>query len=86
MGNARTVVVSDIPENLEAVGDAGVTFPVGDAPALAATLSGLLETPERVRELGERAQERARTVYDWDRITRQTETLYLDVLRGRVQR
>jgi glycosyltransferase involved in cell wall biosynthesis len=63
MGNARTVVVSDIPENLEAVGDAGVTFPVGDAPALAATLSGLLETPERVRELGERAQERARTVY-----------------------
>lgn len=86
MGHARTVVVSDIPENLEAVGDTGVRFPVGDAAALAATLSGLLEAPERVRELGERARARARAVYDWERIARQTEALYFDLLRPAEQR
>ena len=80
MAHAQAVVVSDIPENVEAIGDAGVTFPVGDASALAATLTALLDAPDRVRMLGERAQERARTFYDWDDVARQTERVYADVL------
>ena len=82
MAHARTVVVSDIAENREAVGDSGVTFPVGDAKALAAALTALLDSPERVRQLGERARERARTLYDWDDITDRIEQLYYEVAGG----
>ncbi len=79
MGHGRTVVVSDIPENREAVGNAGVTFPVGDEQALAAVLGGLLSAPERVRELGELARARARQEYAWDDIARRVEAVYLEV-------
>ncbi len=83
MAHARTVVVSDIPENREAVGDAGVTFPLGDTAALTATLTMLLESPERVRELGARARERAGLHYDWDTIALQTEATYLEIASPR---
>lgn len=80
MAAAHAVVVSDIPENREAVGDTGIVFPVGDHAALTSTLTALLASPERVRQLGERARARALAQYDWDDIALQTERLYREVL------
>lgn len=70
------IVATEIPENLEVVGSAGLTFPVGDAPALGRLLGELLRHPEQVRELRRRALERARCQPDWDEVTRRTEALY----------
>ena len=80
MGHGRAVVVSDIPENLEAVGDAGVPFRVGDPDDLCAVLSGLLEHPERVAELGRRARQRVQNAYNWEDIAAATERVYFSVL------
>ena len=81
MSHARAVLVSDIPENLEAIGDAGRTFPVRDTRALRDALAQLLRAPDEVRTLGERALERVRREYDWDRIAVATEDVYRSILK-----
>jgi glycosyltransferase involved in cell wall biosynthesis len=80
MSHGRAVLVSDIPENLEAVGDAAATFPVGDQDALQAGLQRLLAAPGEVGRLGERARQRVRQHYDWDQIAAATEAVYLEAL------
>lgn len=77
MGAGRAVLVSDIPENLEAIGDAGARFAVGDTGALHAELAQLLADPVRIRALGTRARARVAREFDWDRIAAQTEAVYL---------
>jgi glycosyltransferase involved in cell wall biosynthesis len=81
MSHARAVLVSDIPENLEAIGDAGLTFPVRDTSALRDALAHLLQTPGEVLALGERALARVRREYDWDRIAAATEDVYHSILK-----
>ena len=51
------MVVSDIPGNVEALGDppAGLVYPLRDRDALAAALNGLAASAELRRELGEKA-------------------------------
>lgn len=83
MSHGRAVLVSDIPENLEAVGDAAATFPVRDRSGLEAALRRLLDAPGEVARLGERALARVREHYDWDRIAAATEAVYADA-RARV--
>jgi glycosyltransferase involved in cell wall biosynthesis len=77
------IVASDIPENREVLGDAGLTFPPGDVHALRACLAALLDDPARVALYRRRAAERARSQPDWDEVTRRTEALYLALLDGR---
>jgi glycosyltransferase involved in cell wall biosynthesis len=43
----RPVVASDLPGNLEVLGEAGVSFPAGDASTLAAAVATLLGDPRR---------------------------------------
>jgi glycosyltransferase involved in cell wall biosynthesis len=81
MSHGRAVLVSDIPENLEAVGEAGASFPVGDARALRAALERLLGAPAEVEALGVRARERVARHFDWDRIALDTEAVYRSILR-----
>ncbi len=79
MAHARPVVVSDIAENLEAIGDTGVAFPVGNPDALRAVLDELLTQPERALALGQKACARARASYNWEDIARATEDVYLSL-------
>jgi glycosyltransferase involved in cell wall biosynthesis len=83
MSHGRAVVVSDIPENLEAIGDAGLTFPVGDPVALHQQMRFLLENPQRGSELGVRARQRVEACFDWDRIALQTESVYHMAVQSR---
>ena len=80
MAQGRAVVVSDIAENLEAVGSAGISFPVGNPDALRQTLAALLAHPERLEELGRRARQRALTSYNWDDIAAATEAVYVGLV------
>jgi len=80
MGFGNCVVVSDIPENLETIGDAGFSFERGNHASLKAKLETLIGQPQLVREYGQRAKARVETVYNWDRIAEDMEKLYLSVL------
>lgn len=76
-------VVSAIPENLEPVTvdgkPLGLSFPVGDEPALARALQTGLDHPERSRT-SERLGMHVRREYDWDSIALRTEEIYRDVM------
>jgi len=81
MRYARPVLAADIPEHLEALqpGVNGFTFPVADTSALAERMQWILDHPDEATAAAQRAAEDAK-VYDWDRITDQTESLYRDTL------
>jgi len=82
MGFGNCVLVSDIPENLETVGDAGFSFEKGSPTSLKEKLEWLLREPDLVKEYGKRARARVTSVYSWDKIAQDTEALYLSVLPG----
>jgi glycosyltransferase involved in cell wall biosynthesis len=62
------VIVSDHGGGPELAGDGGLTFPPGDAPALAQCLRRLLDEPGLIGELGRRARDRALAVFALDRM------------------
>jgi glycosyltransferase involved in cell wall biosynthesis len=76
MGYGNCVVVNAIPENLETIGDAGVSFCVNDVQDLRRQLQELIDHPEIVREYRAKAQRRVAEHYNWDVITDQLEHLY----------
>lgn len=81
------ILATGIPENLEVIGAAGMTFPVGDVGALQALLAETLARPETVADYRRRAFRRARAQPDWDQVARLTENLYYELVgasrRGR---
>lgn len=85
MAAGTPVVASDLEafeRVLGAAGDpAGVTFPVGDAAALAAALISLLGDADRRQELSERGLARA-WVYDWGTVARDVLAVYESVTAG----
>ena len=72
------MVVSDIPGNVEALGDppAGLVYPLRDRHALAAALKRIAGSVELRRDLGEKAVARVRQAYDWETIADQTLAVY----------
>ena len=59
MATGLALVVADGPGNPEAVGEAGLVLPAGDAEAFATTLAELAADPERRAQLGAAARARA---------------------------
>lgn len=86
MGYGKAVLVSDIPENLEAVAEAGVSFKHGDISDLEKKMIGLLGNQERIDEIGRIGKVRAEQVYDWNQIADKTEALYKDVISKKAAR
>lgn len=82
------ILATDIPENLEVIGSAGLTFPFGDAGALRSQLGAILDDPHLVREYRRRATAHAQAQPDWDEVARRTEGLYYEILekRGKQQK
>ncbi len=84
MAAGRCVVVNDTAENLETIGDAGFSYP-GEmgAAGLRAVLERLLKDPALAGEQGERALERVRAHYSWDRVTDEYERLFRELAAER---
>jgi len=80
MALGKCVLVSDIPENLETVGDAGFSFRRGDSEDLSEKLQFLFENPDLVEEAQRKAVERVSNLYDWSKIADQLEGTYLGLL------
>ena len=74
MGYGNCVLTLATPENLEVVGDAGVTY--SDEMDLTEKLQRVLRDGSLVQAYRNRAQLRIRSHYDWDRVVDQYEELF----------
>jgi glycosyltransferase involved in cell wall biosynthesis len=81
MMRGRVVVAADIGGLGEVVGDAGLKFPMGDAPSLCACLERVVDEPALAERLGKMARERAVTKFSWERMVQAYRRLYADVLQ-----
>jgi glycosyltransferase involved in cell wall biosynthesis len=82
MAFGNCVVVNDTPENLETIGEAGLSYSgARGGPALAEVLEGLLAQPALVAEYRCRSQAHARARYSWEQVTDQYEALLLSSRR-----
>ena len=73
------MIVSDIPENLEVIGDAALTFRAGDAVDLANVIGRVDGDPALAAEFGKKALARVKRVkeeYDWQNIVTRLEEIY----------
>jgi glycosyltransferase involved in cell wall biosynthesis len=74
MGYGNCVLTLATPENIEAVGDAGI--PYADEFDLADKLQRVLRDGSLVQSYRNRAQVRVQRYYDWDRVVDQYENLF----------
>jgi len=82
MSYGNCCLVSDIPENLEAIGNDGFHFANKNIDDLADRLRWLLEHREEIETINAGAKERISQYYSWQSISEQIEKLYLSILNG----
>jgi glycosyltransferase involved in cell wall biosynthesis len=83
LGAGRAALVSDIPENLEAIEPGGFTFRVGDVDNLKAKLAWLLEHPDAVRAMEETVVQAIRSWPNWRDVALMHEAAYEDAVARR---
>lgn len=81
MSYGRPVLVSDIPENLEAMKNAGFSFENRNVDGLAKKLGDLIARPETVADAAKNTQEVVRKHFNWEIIAVHTEAVYLSIRR-----
>jgi len=77
MGYGNCVLTLATPENIEAVGDAGITYE--NEFDLAEKLQRVLRDGSLVQSYRNRAQVRVQRYYDWDRVVDQYEKLFAEM-------
>ena len=80
MGAGLCVLTSDVPENREVVEGAGFTFQRGNAADLADRLRFLIANPAVREAAGKTAKRRIEEKYQWQRITRDIEKTYFQLM------
>jgi glycosyltransferase involved in cell wall biosynthesis len=73
-------LVSDIPENREAIGDCGISFSNGDVDDLATKLADLVTTDGAAAQLSAKAVARVQKEFSWDTIADEFEQYYASLL------
>ena len=74
------IITTAIPENLEVVGDAALSFEPGDVAGLRQALDQVLSDPECVERYRAKARARAASMPGWDEVAERTERFYLGLL------
>lgn len=80
MAHGTATLVSDIPENREAISYTGYTFKNKSVADLIGKLNGLLRNPQVVREMGEMQRKRVLKEYNWNEITENIQNVYKRVV------
>ncbi|HEM61528.1 MAG TPA: glycosyltransferase, partial [Chloroflexi bacterium] len=84
MALGNCVVVNDTAENLETIGDAGFSYQGRrGSESLREVLERLLRSPELVEQYRQKARNRVRKFYSWDKITDDYEQLFVTLLDQR---
>jgi glycosyltransferase involved in cell wall biosynthesis len=82
MSYGNCCLVSDIPENKEAIADTGFTFENKNIDDLSSKISQLLASPDLQKNVAEKARARVQEYYCWDKITLEFEDMYLKLAQG----
>jgi glycosyltransferase involved in cell wall biosynthesis len=82
MGFGNCVLVSDIPENIETIGDAGLTFRNRDTQDLRDKMSCVVSDSDLILTYRKRSVERIERFYSWDLVAERMEGLYLSLAEG----
>jgi glycosyltransferase involved in cell wall biosynthesis len=87
MAASKPVVVTTAGDNAHVVENerTGLTVPIGDAGALAAALTRLIDTPALRAELGERARQRFLEEFTVAHMVRRYEQLFSELCTNRVR-
>jgi glycosyltransferase involved in cell wall biosynthesis len=83
MGWGLACLVSDIPQMLEGIADAGLSFKEGNVQDLKDKLEFLLANPAEVQRLGQAAKKRIATEYNWPGVASQLEAVYREAIGSR---
>lgn len=78
----KVLIVSEIGALTEVIGDAGLAFPAGDAPALARCLRQVLQSDELREQMAGRAVRRARSLFSAERMVDDHLVLYRRLLNS----
>ncbi len=81
MSYGKAVIAADIPENLEVMGEYGVSFARGKANDLAKKIIELIEDQTQAAALGHLARTYVEDAFNWDDIAKEVVQLY-DVKRA----
>jgi glycosyltransferase involved in cell wall biosynthesis len=84
MGAGLCVLGSDVPENREAISDAGFTFRRGDAVDLADRLRFLIANPAVRAAAGQAAKRRVREHYQWPQIAAEIAQVYCEMMEWKL--
>ncbi|MFQ5649586.1 MAG: glycosyltransferase [bacterium] len=76
MGHGNCVLANDVPEHREVLADAGLYFSTKNNGELAQRMQYLLDNPDVVKSLGEKARKRIRERYSWERVADDYERLF----------
>jgi glycosyltransferase involved in cell wall biosynthesis len=82
MMRGRLVIASNVGGLGEVVGEAGLLFPPGNARALAECMKRVLDNPELAHQLGNKARQRALSLFQQDRMVAEHLAIYRQVLGG----
>jgi len=83
MSYSKAVMVSDIEENLEVVGNNGLVFINKNSIDLHEKITNLLEQPDMLKKSGQENLARVKEFYNWQNITDQTIGLYKKIIKLR---
>jgi glycosyltransferase involved in cell wall biosynthesis len=83
MMRGKLVIVSAIGGLQEVVGDTGLTFPPGDANALAECMRSVIDNPASLLDLGKKARDRALALFERQRMIDEHASVYRRVVRTR---
>jgi len=82
MSYGNCCLVSDIPENMEAIGEAGFTFQNKNVADLRSELNRLLASKTLRCSVGDKARSRVKEFYNWDKIANEFEEVYRSLVAG----
>lgn len=79
MSFSKCVLISNIPENLEAIDHSGIPFETANIDDLRDKMTALINHPEICEEKGKRALDFIRQKFEWEKIVDQIEDFYLNL-------
>ena len=83
MSYKKCVLVSDIRENLDAIGNCGLSFKNKNVKSLRAKLIYLLKRPRLIKEYGLKARVRVGQNYNWGKIVLSTAKVYSVIINDK---
>jgi glycosyltransferase involved in cell wall biosynthesis len=76
MGQGSIIIANGTPENIEALGDSGLSYQRNSSEDLARILQEVADHPEAFQHYRDRALQRARELYSWEDVITQYERLF----------